>query len=274
MYWCSFEPSHWDTSNEYPQHRFSLRNDEISDLDSLRYLGLLIFHLDSFSHPGAVTLCMLGNFWCGCCQLIFFSKSTFWKNSFRNTIRVSNSLGPDQDLQIWTQAVFKVNGQMTKVVASRQSVNHAPQTIPRKSEIPAHSLHFSSNFPFWALVRNAFYGQLQSALTVLKRIQVHVHRQINNLKCFWWRQTLIWLVVNCTKLSVSPVKTRHILSDLVSSSSYKVTESTWRNFNENAGMWLMFFSCFSRDHAKWHYLVVIRKKFEPLTHKIIYCGSF
>ena len=26
----------------------------------------------------------------------FFSKSTFLKNSFRNTIRVSNSLGPDQ----------------------------------------------------------------------------------------------------------------------------------------------------------------------------------
>ena len=26
----------------------------------------------------------------------FFSKSTFWKNSFRNTIGVSNSLDPDQ----------------------------------------------------------------------------------------------------------------------------------------------------------------------------------
>ena len=28
--------------------------------------------------------------------LIFFSKSTFSKNSFRNTIRVSNRLDPDQ----------------------------------------------------------------------------------------------------------------------------------------------------------------------------------
>ena len=28
----------------------------------------------------------------------FFSKLTFSKNSFRNTIRVSNSLDPDQDL--------------------------------------------------------------------------------------------------------------------------------------------------------------------------------
>ena len=31
-----------------------------------------------------------------CPLLIFFSKSTFAKNSFRNTIRVSNSLDPDQ----------------------------------------------------------------------------------------------------------------------------------------------------------------------------------
>ena len=28
---------------------------------------------------------------------LFFSKSTFWKNSFRNTIRVSNSLDRDLD---------------------------------------------------------------------------------------------------------------------------------------------------------------------------------
>ena len=30
------------------------------------------------------------------CRLLIFSKSTFSKNSFRNTIRVSNSLDPDQ----------------------------------------------------------------------------------------------------------------------------------------------------------------------------------
>ena len=41
---------------------------------------------------------MLGNFSCLCCRLlIFFSKLTFSKNSFRNTIKVSNSLYPDQD---------------------------------------------------------------------------------------------------------------------------------------------------------------------------------
>ena len=42
------------------------------------------------------TLCMLGNFSCHLSWL-FFSKLTFSKNSFRNTIRVSNSLDPDQD---------------------------------------------------------------------------------------------------------------------------------------------------------------------------------
>ena len=42
----------------------------------------------------ALTLCMLGNH-----DFLLsadsFSKSTFWKNSFENTIRVSNSLDPD-----------------------------------------------------------------------------------------------------------------------------------------------------------------------------------
>ena len=42
-----------------------------------------------------LTVCMLGNFsW-----PTFFTKSTFSKISFRKTIRVSNSLDPDQDLQ-------------------------------------------------------------------------------------------------------------------------------------------------------------------------------
>ena len=40
---------------------------------------------------------MLGKFSCFYCQLLTFSKLTFSKNSSRNTIRVSNSLDPDQD---------------------------------------------------------------------------------------------------------------------------------------------------------------------------------
>ena len=45
----------------------------------------------------------------------FFSKLTFAKNSFRNTIRVSNGLDPDQDRQ-------KGNQQMTEVAASQERV--------------------------------------------------------------------------------------------------------------------------------------------------------
>ena len=44
-----------------------------------------------------LTLCMLGNFsWFSGCLLTFF-KINVLKNSFRNTIRVSNSFDPDQD---------------------------------------------------------------------------------------------------------------------------------------------------------------------------------
>ena len=44
-----------------------------------------------------LTLFMLGNFSCFCCRLLAFSKLTFSKFSFRNTIRVSNGLELDQD---------------------------------------------------------------------------------------------------------------------------------------------------------------------------------
>ena len=43
-----------------------------------------------------LTKCMLGNFACFFVVCCFFSKSTFSKNSFRNTIRVSNRVDPDQ----------------------------------------------------------------------------------------------------------------------------------------------------------------------------------
>ena len=43
-----------------------------------------------------LTLCLLGNFSYFFFVCRFFSKSTFSKNSFRNTISVSNGLDPDQ----------------------------------------------------------------------------------------------------------------------------------------------------------------------------------
>ena len=41
--------------------------------------------------------CMLGNFSSFCCRLLTFFKITFSKNSFKNTISVSNALESDQD---------------------------------------------------------------------------------------------------------------------------------------------------------------------------------
>ena len=48
------------------------------------------FYFDQF-------IWMLGNFSCFCSHLLTFSKLTFSQNSFRNTIRVSNSLDSEQD---------------------------------------------------------------------------------------------------------------------------------------------------------------------------------
>ena len=44
-----------------------------------------------------LTLCMLGNFPYFSCQLLTFSKLTFSKKSFWNTIRASKGLDPDQN---------------------------------------------------------------------------------------------------------------------------------------------------------------------------------
>ena len=47
-----------------------------------------------------LTLCMLSDFQFFFCRLLFFSKSTFLKNSFSNTIRVSNVWDADQTQRI------------------------------------------------------------------------------------------------------------------------------------------------------------------------------
>ena len=70
-----------DSSFEHPKHMFKLMGKNI-----ITILRLTI----------SLTHCLLGNF---CCIFVIcwsFWKSTFKKNSFRNTIRVSNSLDPDQ----------------------------------------------------------------------------------------------------------------------------------------------------------------------------------
>ena len=56
------------------------------------FCGLVDFYVSILP----LTLCLLGNVSCFCRLLIFFPKLTFLKNSFRNTIIVSNSLDRDQ----------------------------------------------------------------------------------------------------------------------------------------------------------------------------------
>ena len=57
------------------------------------------FFLNYFSKSKTVhlTLCTLCNISCFFCHLLFFSKFTLSKNNCRNTIKVSNSVGPDLD---------------------------------------------------------------------------------------------------------------------------------------------------------------------------------
>ena len=49
-----------------------------------------------------VTLCLLGNFVCFFCHCQFFSKSTFSKNSFSNTIRVQTVFGTRLFCSAWS----------------------------------------------------------------------------------------------------------------------------------------------------------------------------
>ena len=66
-----------------------------------------------------LTLCLFGNFACFFVVRCFFQKSTFSKNSFKITIRMSNSLDPDQARHfvglIWGQTVCKGYQQTTLV---------------------------------------------------------------------------------------------------------------------------------------------------------------
>ena len=71
-----------------------------------------------------LTFCLLGNF--ACCFVVcwFFSKSTFSKNSFRRTIRVSNSLDPDQARHfVWPDLDPNYLQRLSADGTSRQGVN-------------------------------------------------------------------------------------------------------------------------------------------------------
>ena len=66
----------------------------------------------------------MGNFHAFLSSADFFSKSTFLKNSFRNTMRVSNSLGPDQTRHsVWSDLVPNCLQKLSADDTSRQRVN-------------------------------------------------------------------------------------------------------------------------------------------------------
>ena len=96
-------------------HIFKEKNKVVGDINSL---NLHVFHafvvvyiffsnkffqehyqnVKQFGSRLGVTFCILGNFSCFCCRLItLFHYELFSKNSFKNKIRVSNELDPDQD---------------------------------------------------------------------------------------------------------------------------------------------------------------------------------
>ena len=56
-----------------------------------------MFSKNGYQMMDTLTFCMMGNFSCFFCRLLTFFKITFSKTSFKNTIRVSNGLDPDQD---------------------------------------------------------------------------------------------------------------------------------------------------------------------------------
>ena len=73
-----------------------------------------------------LTLCILGNFACFFVICGFFLKLSFSKKTFKNTIRMSKSLDPDQVRRlsglIWVQTVCKGYQQTTKVATSGERV--------------------------------------------------------------------------------------------------------------------------------------------------------
>ena len=78
-----------------------------------------------------LTLCILGNFSCFFVACCFFSKSTFWKNSFMSTIRVSNSLDLDQARHfvgpdLGPNCLQKLSADDIR----RQKVNHYTRSAP------------------------------------------------------------------------------------------------------------------------------------------------
>ena len=137
-----------------------------------------------------LTLCLLGNFSCFFVICWFFSKSTFLKNSFRNTIRVSNSLDPDQArhfvgpdlgpncLQKLSAEILLKAGDLEMTIFSGEK--------PFKCSVCGQGLNVKFNMKSHYIMQHAFKGmRLRDLLNVLFRDRD-------------WRWSLTWnLIIWC-----------------------------------------------------------------------------
>ena len=81
-----------------------------------------------------LTFCMLGNFSCFCCRLLFDINFFFLQNIFPGA--------PLECQTFWIQTVCKSYQQTTKIVSMiRKFHNHKPQTNPWHSKEEQHNHH-------------------------------------------------------------------------------------------------------------------------------------
>ena len=113
----------WKARVEF--RHIGLSNDLFSISSLIKITEIIFFQYCYSLYVGFLlsTLCMLGNFSCFCYCLLTFSKSTFSKTYFRNTIRVSNGLIRSiLSVLILVPTVRKGYQQRTKVTASKERV--------------------------------------------------------------------------------------------------------------------------------------------------------
>ena len=141
-----------------------------------------------------INLCMLGNFSCLCCHLLTFSKF------FRNTIRVSNSLNPDQ---AWSGskpfAIVKVLATGKEIMAHSQIMNLLG------------TISFSH---FVAHLLCAYHIQPKKAHcmhNIFSNFYIHFWKQCWSRSAgFWWSQLIrINTVFNSNDKFISIMKLRY-----------------------------------------------------------------
>ena len=123
-----------------------------------------------------VTLCILGNFLCLSCRLLTFSKLTFSKKCFVNTIRESNGLDLDQDWPDLGPTVCKGFQQMKKVNASKERVNPSCHSGCMLSGcLSAYTIWKPILQKIWTVIRLLLKKQSDLGLYLLQYMIVCLH---------------------------------------------------------------------------------------------------